>query len=366
MARVRDIVKALETVAPSRYAFEFDKVGLQIGDLDQTVDRAVVAMDPSLGAANQAAATGAQLLLCHHPLIFNPMESVTEKNHQGKVVRKLIKADISYIAAHTNWDSAQGGINDTLCRMFGVEETKPFGSGAKVSRLKMIVFCPTDQVETIVDAAAKAGAGVIGAYSRCFFAGSGAGSFESSSAASPAIGKSGERTSVEEVRVEMTLLESDRRAVERAVRSVHRYEEPAIDFVSLDPEIEQAAGRIGKLVKPETLASLTSAVSKAVALPTWTWGDADRTISKVAVVGGAADGEWKAAQRAGADVLITGEVKQHIALEASENGFALIAAGHYHTEHPGCATLRDRMAAEVPNVTWDLFIPHAGFSGRPF
>jgi putative NIF3 family GTP cyclohydrolase 1 type 2 len=86
----------------------------------------------------------------------------------------------------------------------------------------------------------------------------------------------------------------------------------------------------------------------------------------VAVVGGAADGEWKAAQRAGASVLVTGEVKQHVALEASESGFAIIAAGHYATEQPGCSALRDRMATAMDGVDWALFEPEPGSAGRPF
>ena len=82
-------------------------------------------------------------------------------------------------------------------------------------------------------------------------------------------------------------------------------------------------------------------------------------------MGGAADGEWLAARNEGADVLITGEVRQNIAVEASESGLKIVAAGHYATEHPGCAALRDRLAAKVPVVDWDLFEPAAGLGGRP-
>jgi putative NIF3 family GTP cyclohydrolase 1 type 2 len=72
------------------------------------------------------------------------------------------------------------------------------------------------------------------------------------------------------------------------------------------------------------------------------------------------------AQREGADVLITGEVKQHVAVEATESGMGLIAAGHYATEHPGSGALRDRMAEAMPEIEWHLFTPEPGESGRPF
>jgi len=65
-------------------------------------------------------------------------------------------------------------------------------------------------------------------------------------------------------------------------------------------------------------------------------------------------------------VLVTGEVKQHVGLEVSENGFAIVAAGHYATEHPGCVALRDRMATAMPEVEWIVFEPKAGHAGRPF
>ena len=89
-------------------------------------------------------------------------------------------------------------------------------------------------------------------------------------------------------------------------------------------------------------------------------------VRKVAIVGGAADGEWMAAQRAGADVFVTGEVKQHVGLEASESGLPILAAGHFATEHPGAAVLADRMRDLVPEVEWIVFEPAPGLHGRPF
>ena len=88
-------------------------------------------------------------------------------------------------------------------------------------------------------------------------------------------------------------------------------------------------------------------------------------ITRVAVCGGAADGEWRDAQRQGADVFVTGEVKQHISLEASESGMAIIAAGHYATEQPGVVELSRRMGEEIPSIVWKVYEPPAGFAGRP-
>ncbi|HWA82839.1 MAG TPA: Nif3-like dinuclear metal center hexameric protein, partial [Fimbriimonadaceae bacterium] len=95
------------------------------------------------------------------------------------------------------------------------------------------------------------------------------------------------------------------------------------------------------------------------------WGKPDRPIKKLAVVGGAADSEWRDARQAGADAFLTGEVKQHVGLEVVEEGFAIIASGHYATEHPGCRALRDRLAEAMPDVEWLLYEPEPGLAGRP-
>jgi putative NIF3 family GTP cyclohydrolase 1 type 2 len=72
------------------------------------------------------------------------------------------------------------------------------------------------------------------------------------------------------------------------------------------------------------------------------------------------------AQRVDADLLVTGEVKQHLALEASESGMCLLSSGHYATEQPGVVALRDRMAAAMPEIEWTVFVPEPGHAGRPF
>ena len=164
----------------------------------------------------------------------------------------------------------------------------------------------------------------------------------------------------------MVLPEERCSAVTRAVIAAHPYEEPAYDFVKLIDFEERAAGRIGNLTAKTNLSQFADHVQTRLATSCWTWGEPERPISKVAVCGGAAAGEWKAAQSAGADVLVTGEVPQNIALEASESGFAIIAAGHYATEHPGCVRLQELMAVKVPHIEWLIFEPALGQAGRPF
>ncbi len=363
--RVREILAILETVAPVRYAFSFDRVGLQVGDPEAEVSRAVVSLDRSRAAVASARESGAELLLAHHPLLFTPLKEVVAGDHVGRTVLDLAAAGIAFVAAHTNWDSARGGVNDALATRLGLNETKEFGGAADVERLKLVFFAPPDAAERLIDALSEAGAGAIGDYRRCAFLAEGTGTFVGGEGTKPATGEPGRIERTPETRVEMVLRKDERRAVERALRTNHPYEEPAYDFLASPPMAEQAAGRVGT-VERTTLKAFVTGVESALEAKALGWGDPARTIRKVAVVGGAADGEWRAAQRAGADVLVTGEVKQHVALEASESGFALVAAGHYATEQPGVEALRDRMAAVCPGVDWRTFVPEPGFAGRPF
>ncbi len=365
MATVRDVLAALEVIAPKRFTFPFDKVGLQVGDENQRVEQAVVSLDRSLGAVRFGKELGAQLLLAHHPLIFTPISSVDTRSHTGKTILSLAQSDMSFIAAHTNWDSARGGINDKLCEMFGLKNVKDFGMASDVKNLKMVVLCPADHADSIIDAAAAAGAGVIGEYTRCAFRHPGQGTFIGSSNSKPFIGKAGEKETIDETRIEMVLEAHRQGVVERAVRKTHPYEEPAVEFFVLADRGEQPAGRIGELPESVTLGAFKETINRVLETESMVWGDPAKSIRRVAIVGGAADSEWMPAQRANADVFLTGEVKQHVALEASESGLPLVAAGHYATEHPGCEALRDRMAAALPEIEWTTYVPKPGWNGRP-
>ncbi len=364
MATVRDVLATLEQLAPQRYAFEFDSVGLQLGDRNAEVTRAVVSLDRSLGAVQHAAELGAQLLLSHHPLFFNPMTRLEFEGHRERTVVELVRHGIASIAAHTNWDCARGGVNDALAARLGVTDIHDFGMVEKVGMLKMVVTVPTGHEQAIIQAASAAGAGEIGNYTQCAFESAGHGSFLPGEGANPTIGTVGQPERVAESRIEMTCLAERRSAVENAVRRVHPYEEPALDWYVMPDAHEQPAGRIG-VIEPTSLGYFAKHIEAALRAPTWTWGDPTQIIRRVAMVGGGADGDWENALRAGADVFVTGEVRQHVALEASESGLAIIAAGHYATEQPGVEALADALRNHMPTIEWIVFAPRPGFHGRP-
>jgi len=116
MVTVSDILNFIEAVAPKELAMEWDNVGLLCGQADREVKKILVALDPFTSVCEEAAKTGADLLVTHHPLIFQPLTAVTDETTVGRAVMTLIKNNIAAINAHTNLDCADGGVNDTLAQ----------------------------------------------------------------------------------------------------------------------------------------------------------------------------------------------------------------------------------------------------------
>jgi len=363
---IQDVLDAIEDVAPARFAFARDKIGLQGGDPQAKVDRAVVSLDRSLAAVEHARQVGAQLLLSHHPLLYHPLERLTPHDHASRTALALARHDIAFIAAHTNWDAACGGVNDALASLLRLTDVSPVGDARSENHYKVVVNAPRDATQKIIDAASRAGAGVIGAYHRCAFVVQGVGTFVPGEDANPTIGRRGAPETVDEDRIEMDCPGRMRGLVEAAICSAHPYETPAIDFLVLPDEPTMPTGRIGTLREPTSLRTFAAKVDDVLGTRSLTWGDPERAVQRVAVVGGAADSQWRHARASGADCLVTGEVAQHVALEAGEEGFALLCSGHYATEQPGVVALAERMKEAVPSVEWTVFEPRPGFAGRPF
>ena len=124
MTTVNDILLFLEKLAPNSMKMDWDNVGLLCGSKAKEVYKILVALDPFESVCKEAAQLGADLLITHHPLIFQPVKSVTDDSSIGRAIQTLIKNDISAINAHTNLDCAPGGVNDVLAQALGLEDVQ--------------------------------------------------------------------------------------------------------------------------------------------------------------------------------------------------------------------------------------------------
>lgn len=116
MTTVQDILEFVEALAPLEYKMEWDHVGLSCGNLSAPVTRILVALDPFEHVCHEASQIGADLIVTHHPLIFHPIEALTDRTATVRGLIHLCRNNISAIAAHTNLDCAPGGVNDVLAQ----------------------------------------------------------------------------------------------------------------------------------------------------------------------------------------------------------------------------------------------------------
>ena len=245
-----DIAAALNRIAPPELAEGWDRIGLMIGRDKAKIAGVLTALDPSLEAIQAAVKNNCNCLVTHHPLLFKPISQLKTDSFIGAMIEAAVKADLNLIAAHTNLDSAVGGVNDVLVGLLGLRDVEPLDRAAD-----------------------HPGAGL---------------------------------------------------------------------------------GRVGDLPRAVPLAELADKVKEVLGISDLKLAGAeDRPINRVALIGGSGGSMIDSARRAGADVLFTGEVGYHQALEAVAEGLALIEAGHGATENPVVEVLARRLKEELDAAGFD-------------
>lgn len=124
---VKEIERLVGEIAPFELAEEWDNVGLLLGRADREVTRVLVALDLTDGVLAEAKALGAQLIVTHHPIMFSARKRVTDADREGRLMLAMIENGMAHIAAHTNFDSAPGGVNDTLMKLMGAKDVRGEG-----------------------------------------------------------------------------------------------------------------------------------------------------------------------------------------------------------------------------------------------
>ena len=349
VARVRDIAEAIDRIAPTLLSEAWDNSGLQVGALTSEVNRVLVALTPMDEVFEEAEETGADFLLFHHPLIFNPLKSMDTGSYPGDLVARAVRSGLAVYAAHTSYDAAPEGVSIALAEALGLrgpfEVISPRGS-----LRKLVIFVPEENVNTVADALANAGAGVIGEYTHCTFRTPGMGTFLGGEATDPYLGEKGRLEKVEEIRLETVL---PAHAADRAVAAAtaaHPYEEVALDLYPVEGRPEGCGyGRVGALPEPVTPEELSEHVANSLGFPAHLVADPGfgRRIERVAVLGGSGGSFIQEAAASGAQAYVSGDLDYHDALLAESLGLAAIDAGHAATELPSLTPLARRLAELV-------------------
>ena len=351
---LRDVLDLMESWYPARWAEDWDAVGLACGDPEADVRRVLLAVDPVAAVVDEAVASGADLVITHHPLYLRGTHSVAATTPKGRVVHRLTAAGSALLAAHTNADSPAGGVSESLALALGLTEVTPLDPDPMEPLDKLVVFVPGTHTELVRATLAQAGAGTIGGYADASYSSVGEGRFRPLAGANPAIGQVGQDELVEEVRIEVVVPAGLTRSVAEAVVAVHPYEEVAYDIHRLQPrpEPDRGSGRIGVLPEPETLRAFAERVERA--LPRTgggvrVAGDPDGTVQRVALCGGSGDFLLDTARERGVDVYLTSDLRHHPVSELREQpgAPAVVDVAHWAAEWTWLPVLQRRLAAAL-------------------
>jgi GTP cyclohydrolase I len=237
-----DVAKFMEDLAPLNLAEDWDNVGLLLGNSQSDIRKILVCLDATSEVVDEAIKWGADLIVSHHPLIFEGLKRINSDDTKGRLIYKLIKNNIGVYSAHTNLDFAKEGLNQYLAELLGL----------------------------------------------------------------------------------------------KAIKNLRKYKADKLYKNVYPMEIageEYGLGKIGTLEIPQNLDTFISTIkeklkTKYIRLIGHTKND----IINVAVFCGSFDNDWTGVLKEGADVLVTGDIKYHTAMDAIEKDVCVIDAGHFNTE----------------------------------
>ena len=326
--QIKDIMNLLEELAPPKLAYHWDNVGLLVGERNAVVNRILLSLDITPSIVDHAVKKGFDLIITHHPLIFNPIKNVTEP-----MILKLIKNDIAVYTMHTNLDQIREGVSKALADRLGLTKTKFVEQSTEVYHIALYV--PQEAASEVADAVHQAGAGIIGNYSHCLNSYSVMGQFKPLQNSEPAKGSRNKLEKLTETKLEFFVEKPLLENVIRVIHDTHPYETPAYAiYPQQQSSLNYGLGIIGELKKAVTLHDLALQTRKNLQAPfvkIWPAGESmQKKVRKVAVCGGS--GSCLIDQVAGeADVFISADFTYHKILESK---IPLIDAGHYYTEYP--------------------------------
>ena len=368
--RVKDVAQEIDKIVPLGLAQDWDNVGLLLGSADKNVKRILLTIDITGDVLDEAKRLRTDLILSYHPVIWDGLKKITAGGPTDTVY-ELIRAGIAVFTIHTALDAAQGGVNDGLADIIGIENAKPIGdyvNNPAGDNYKLVVFVPVDSANKVADAVFAAGAGHIGNYSHCGFAAQGQGTFLPLEGARPTIGKRGTFEKVPELRFE-TIVPADKLAkVITAMLNAHPYEVPAYDIFKLAEEQNKfGLGRIGKLAKPTQLKAIIAKIKRH------TGAKAVGVVGPASPDERASRGGREKSRRAGiktaavcagscgkiinliiaqkADLYVTGELKHHQALAAQEAGLTCLCLSHTVSERFILKKFAGQLQKQLPSVT---------------
>ncbi len=337
-------MSSIQERAPLSCSEEWDNVGLLVGSSRKKISSAIVSIDLTEKAIEQAIRKKAGLIVNHHPCIFpksKGLARVTDNSTpSGKLVCQAIENGIAVAAFHTNFDQCAVEVVKTVANGLGVVARGRLIDKPRGALSKLVTYVPAPHADAVRDAVCQAGAGHVGNYDHCSFMSEGQGTFRGSDQTRPFLGKAGRLEHAREVRIETIFPTGLERKVLKALLDVHPYEEVAYDIYAVK-QMPSSLGIVsglgygfwGEYKSAKPFSEVVKSVKLLFKLDGFLLTNPPpNRVRKLAFVAGKGASFIDAAVSAGCDLFITGEAGYHTALDGARKGMAVMELGHRESE----------------------------------
>lgn len=305
------LVEIIESIAPTWWHDE-DPSGIQVDCGKKNISRVLVCLEVNDDIIAEAKRKNAEMIITHHPLLFNPLKSVSDKTPEGRYVMELVKAGIGVYSSHLPFDTAVMGNNTYLAMLLGLQNVAlPSEWDGDVDEEVLISALVQDLTSSLSD---------------------------------DEMDDEDEDDDEDYSHLYVQRISFDG-------KSAHLFEIENDDETEFEYDVDEV-GNIGYLKKPMNFKQFCTHVEKCLDLPKHyircVDGGKDK-IEKVAFCTGAGGEFVYRAAQLGCDAYITGDLKLHEAQYAKAIGLTVIDAGHYGTEK----IFTESMAAQIRKVAGD-------------
>lgn len=329
---VSQVTSLIESFSPLGLQENYDNAGLAIGSPDAQVKGILISLDVTPEIIDEAIEFGCNLIISHHPIIFNGLKRITGATLAERAIIKAIQNNIAIYAAHTNLDSVWGGVSHKMAEVLKLTNIEVL-SPASNQLVKLVTFTPMSAAQNVRQALFNSGAGNIGNYDSCSYNTEGSGTFRGNENATPHVGEKGKLHFEPETRIEVIVPKHITSKVIATLKKAHPYEEVAYDIYPLENKNPKVGlGVTGFLIEPinsdvflqliKTNFNCTQIKHSAIVKP---------QVQKIALCGGSGFSLLNQAINKNADVFITADIKYHGFFE-TENKILLVDIGHYESE----------------------------------
>src|SRR5471032_3348250 len=146
--KLSQLTTYLESLAPLAYQEDYDNAGLIVGSPEQEINQALVSLDCTEAVVDEAIATGCQVIISHHPIVFKGLKKLNGKTYVERVVEKAIKNDITIYAIHTNLDHISTGVNARICETLGLTNCHILAPKSGLLK-KLVTFVPLSYADAV-------------------------------------------------------------------------------------------------------------------------------------------------------------------------------------------------------------------------